>query len=167
MKKIILFTLWCCLLLSCDLGITENKSSSDIESLLLKTSFVDLNENNLDLSVYKKDKIVVSYWATWCAPCIKEIPELNEFAKENDDLLVFTFNFDFLEVDDLEPIAERFNIEVPSLITHPNEIWGIDTPPAVPATFFINPAGEVVLSLFRPQTKEELNRIFIELKNAI
>ena len=47
----------------------------------------------------------------------------------------FTFNFDFLEVDDLEPIAERFNIEVPSLITHPNEIWGIDTPPAVPATF--------------------------------
>ena len=28
-------------------------------------------------------------------------------AKENDDLLVFTFNFDFLEVDDLEPIAEN------------------------------------------------------------
>ena len=102
-----------------------------------------------------------------CAPCIKEIPELNEFAKENDDLLVFTFNFDFLKVDDLEPIAERLNIEVPSLITHPNEIWGIDTPPAVPATFLINPAGEVVLSLFRPQTKEELNRIFIELKNTI
>ena len=97
----------------------------------------------------------------------KEIPELNAFAKENDDLLVFTFSFDFLEVDDLEPIAERFNIEVPSLITHPSEIWGIDTPPAVPATFFINPKGEVVLSLFRPQTKEELNNIYIQLKKSI
>ena len=28
----------------------------------------------MDLSVYKEGKIVVSYWATWCAPCIKEMP---------------------------------------------------------------------------------------------
>ena len=125
------------------------------------------NGSDTNLANLNGNWIVVNYWADWCAPCIKEIPELNEFAKENDALLVYTFNFDFLEVDVLEPIAERFNIEVPSLITHPNKIWGIDTPPAVPATFFINPAGEVVLSLFRPQTKEELNRIFIELKNTI
>ena len=81
------------------------------------------NGSDTNLAKLNGNWIVVNYWADWCAPCIKEIPELNEFAKENDDLLVFTFNFDFLEVDDLEPIAERFNIEVPSLITHPNEIW--------------------------------------------
>ena len=125
------------------------------------------NGSDTNLAKLNGKWIVVNYWADWCAPCIKEIPELNAFAKENDDLLVFTFNFDFLEVDDLEPIAERFNIEVPSLITHPNEIWGIDTPPAVPATFFINPKGEVVLSLFRPQTKEELNNIYNQLKKSI
>ena len=80
------------------------------------------NGSDTNLAKLNGNWIVVNYWADWCAPCIKEIPELNEFAKENDDLLVFTFNFDFLEVDDLEPIAERFNIEVPSLITHPNAI---------------------------------------------
>ena len=140
----------------------SNSVSNDNE--ITQKTFEELF-TSLDFS--NEQTYVINFWATWCAPCIKEIPELNEFAKENDDLLVFTFNFDFLEVDDLKPIAERFNIEVPSLITHPNEIWGIDTPPAVPATFFINPAGEVVLSFFRPQTKEELNRIFIELKNTI
>ena len=45
-------------------------------------------------------------------------------------------------------------------------IKGISTPPAVPASFFINPNGELALSLFRPQTKDELNKIFSELKES-
>ena len=110
--------------------------------------------------------IVINYWADWCAPCIKEIPELNEFAKENNDLLVFTFNFDQLDEDDLKPVAKKFNIEVPSIVTHPRDIWGIQTPPAVPATFFINPDGDLALSLFRPQTKDDLNKFFFDLKKA-
>ena len=64
----------CFLLLGCNLDNTKNENLSDLESLQLKTSFFDLNEKNLDLSVYKEGKIVVSYWATWCAPCIKEMP---------------------------------------------------------------------------------------------
>ena len=110
--------------------------------------------------------IVINYWADWCAPCIKEIPELNEFAYENKDLLVYTFNFDQLDEEELAPIAKKFNIQVPSLISHPRDIWGIQTPPAVPATFFINPDGNLVLSLFRPQTKDALNKIFSDLKQA-
>jgi thiol-disulfide isomerase/thioredoxin len=124
------------------------------------------NGANTNLANLNGNWVVINYWADWCAPCIKEIPELNEFASENKDLKVYTFNFDQLEIDDLEPIANRFNILVPSLITHPRDIWGIQTPPAVPATFFINPNGELSLSLFRPQTKDELNKIIVELKNT-
>ena len=124
------------------------------------------NGANTNLANLNGNWVVINYWADWCAPCIKEIPELNEFASENKDLKVYTFNFDQLEIDDLEPIANRFNILVPSLITHPRDIWGIQTPPAVPATFFINPNGELNLSLFRPQTKDELNKIIVELKNT-
>ena len=124
------------------------------------------NGANTNLANLNGNWVVINYWADWCAPCIKEIPELNEFASENKDLKVYTFNFDQLEIDDLEPIANRFNILVPSLITHPRDIWGIQTPPAVPATIFNNPNGELSLSLFRPQTKDELNKIIVELKNT-
>ena len=124
------------------------------------------NGSNTNISDLNGNWIVINYWADWCAPCIKEIPELNEFAQENEDLIVYTFNFDQLEVDDLKPIAKKFNINVPSLISHPRDIWGIQTPPAVPATFFINPNGEITSSLFRPQTKEDLNKIFSELKET-
>ena len=124
------------------------------------------NGSDTNLNKLNGNWIVINYWADWCAPCIKEIPELNEFAKENNDLLVFTFNFDQLDEDDLKPVAKKFNIEVPSIVTHPRDIWGIQTPPAVPATFFINPDGDLALSLFRPQTKDDLNKIFFDLKKA-
>ena len=124
------------------------------------------NGSNTNLNKLEGNWIVINYWADWCAPCIKEIPELNEFANENKDIFVFTFNFDQLDQEDLAPIAKKFNIEVPSLVTHPRDIWGIQTPPAVPATFFINPNGELSLSLFRPQTKDALNDILLDLKQA-
>ena len=124
------------------------------------------NGSNTNLTKLEGSWVVINYWADWCAPCIKEIPELNEFANENKDILVFTFNFDQLDQEDLAPVANKFNIKVPSLVTHPRDIWGIQTPPAVPATFFINPNGELSLSLFRPQTKDALNSILLDLKQA-
>ena len=124
------------------------------------------NGSNTNLDRLEGNWIVINYWADWCAPCIKEIPELNEFADENKDIFVFTFNFDHLDQEDLAPIAKKFNIDVPSLVTHPRDIWGIQTPPAVPATFFINPNGELSLSLFRPQTKDALNDVLLDLKKA-
>ena len=125
------------------------------------------NGPNTNINDLNGNWILINYWADWCAPCIKEIPELNDFAEENKNIKVYTFNFDELEIEDLKPIAKKFNIKVPSLVTHPRDVWGITTPPAVPATYFINPNGEIAVSLFRPQTKDSLNKIYIELKNTI
>ena len=85
----------CFLLLGCNLDNTKNENLSDLESLQLKTSFFDLNEKNLNLSVYKEGKIVVSYWATWCAPCIKEMPGI----KRAEEILE-EYGYTFLLVSD-------------------------------------------------------------------
>ena len=95
LKKIIFKVLFCFLLLSCHSNDTNNQSVSDLESLQRKTSFVDLYENNLDLSVYKKGKIVISYWSTWCAPCIKEMPGI----KKAEEILE-EYGYTFLLVSD-------------------------------------------------------------------
>ena len=95
LKKIIFKVLFCFLLFSCHTNDTNNQSVSDLESLQRKTSFVDLYENNLDLSVYKKGKIVISYWATWCAPCIKEMPGI----KRAEEILE-EYGYTFLLVSD-------------------------------------------------------------------
>tara|TARA_B100000678_G_scaffold150682_1_gene125715 strand:- start:556 stop:1008 length:453 start_codon:yes stop_codon:yes gene_type:complete len=82
-------------LFSCNSGITNSKSLSDLDALQLKTSFIDLYEKNLDLSVYQNGKIVVSYWATWCAPCIKEMPGI----KRAEEILK-EYGYTFLLISD-------------------------------------------------------------------
>jgi len=124
-----------------------------------------LNGKNTNIDELKGQWIVVNYWADWCAPCIKEIPELNDFANENEDIKVFAFNFDYLEKDDLKPLVNKFNIQFPSLISHPKDIWLIETPPAIPATYFIDPNGNVKVSLIKPQTKESLTNILSDVRN--
>ena len=82
-------------MLGCNSGITDNKNVSDLESLQLKTSFVDLYENTLDLSVYKEGKVIISYWATWCRPCIEEMPSLKRAEEILED-----YGYTFLLVSD-------------------------------------------------------------------
>ena len=141
MKKIILNTFWCLLLFSCS-SITNSKSSSDFESLLLKTSFVDLNENNLDLSVYKKGKIVVSYWATWCAPCIKEMPGI----KKAEEILE-EYGYTFLLVsdetlDEISDFKNEWNFDLNFLkSTKSFETLGVY---AMPTSYIFDENGKIV-----------------------
>ena len=82
-----------CLILffGCNSGISKSRDFSDLESIQLKTLFVDLNDNKVDLTVYKGKKIVINYWATWCRPCIKEMPGLKraEEILENHNYIFF------------------------------------------------------------------------------
>ena len=95
MKKTILFSI--CLLIqwSCHTDSKERKNVSDLESLQQKTLFMDLSNNTVDLTVYKGKRIVLNYWATWCGPCIKEMPRL----KRAEEILE-SHNYTFLLVSD-------------------------------------------------------------------
>jgi len=76
---------------------------SDLESIQIKTSFVDLNDNIVDLTAFKGKKIVINYWATWCGPCLKEMPGL----KRAEEALK-SYNYTFLLISDesVSKIAE-------------------------------------------------------------
>ena len=108
MRKIFILTLFNFLLISCNSNKSINEDLSDLESLQTKTTFVDLDENNLDLSEFKQGKIVINYWATWCAPCIKEMPSLKRAEK-----ILKNYGYTFLLVSD-ETISKisRFKKEM-------------------------------------------------------
>ena len=105
LKKTSIYSLCFVLFLGCNTGITNDKNVSDLESLQLKSSFIDLNENNLDLSVYKGKKIVINYWATWCGPCIKEMPSIKRAEEVLED-----YGYTFLLVSD-ETISKISNFK--------------------------------------------------------
>ena len=95
MRRIFILTLFNFLLISCNSNNSIKEDLSDLESLETKSTFLDLSENNLDLSEFKQGKIVISYWATWCAPCIKEMPSLKRAEKILKD-----YGYTFLLVSD-------------------------------------------------------------------
>ena len=102
----------------------------------------------------------LNYWADWCPPCIKEIPELNNLQSNfSDDLKVFLINFDMLEGEELKQQLEKFNVQVDSLLTDPSIIYDWVIPENLPVTFIVNRKGELELTLVGPQTEEEIIKL--------
>mgnify|MGYP001416796852 FL=1 len=92
--------------------------------------------------------LIVNYWADWCPPCIKEMPELENFYNDNEDrALVLTYNFDRLEGEELQSQIIRFKVNVPSILTDPGILFGWEAPPSLPATYIINPEGILIHTL--------------------
>ena len=101
--------------------------------------------------------ILINYWADWCPPCIKEIPELNKLNSQfGDQVSVFLFNFDRLEGDELRKQLLKIKAEIPSLISDPQLIYNYDVPDALPVTFVIDKEGKLSMTLKGPQTLEEM-----------
>ncbi len=58
-------------------------------------SFTDINGQQYTLRDFKGKKIIINFWATWCAPCIHEFPQLLDIAEANpDDLILIALSSD-------------------------------------------------------------------------
>ena len=131
--------------------------------LLFSCSKPDLNVfegKGVFLDDLKGKWIVFNYWADWCPPCIKEIPELNSLQSNfSDDLKVFLINFDMLEGEELKQQLEKFNVQVDSLLTDPSIIYDWVIPENLPVTFIVNRKGELEHTLVGPQTEKEIIKL--------
>ena len=139
MRKTAVFTLCSFLLFACNSNITSN--ISDLESLQLKSSFFDLEENNIEFSEFN-GKIVISYWATWCAPCIKEMPSIKRAEEILED-----YGYTFLLVSDetiskISNFKNEMNLNLKFLKSNKSfESLGVY---AMPTSYIFNENGEIV-----------------------
>jgi thiol-disulfide isomerase/thioredoxin len=102
--------------------------------------------------------IIVNYWATWCAPCREEIPELNLLAVRSSDIDVYAVDFDGHEGEELLAQAADMGIEFRLLARDPGERLGLTRPHALPTTVILSPEGREVMRLIGPQTEQSLRR---------
>jgi thiol-disulfide isomerase/thioredoxin len=102
--------------------------------------------------------VLVNYWAEWCKPCLKEIPELNELSR-NPAITVLGVNYDGISGAELRQLGARMAIGFDLLNKDPGPQFGWQTPIALPATLVINPKGELQQVLFGEQTQASIRAV--------
>lgn len=123
------------------------------------TTYPLLDEDSVNLAAPEKI-VLINYWAVWCSPCRKEIPEFNELlAEQADQVSIFAVNFDGSQGDQLRSEIAKLGIEFPSLLADPRDIWGLEPVTVLPETLVISAEGKLLHRLIGPQTKASLEAL--------
>lgn len=102
--------------------------------------------------------MIVNFWAQWCKPCREEIPELNRLAVMlgSEDIEVLGINYDGIEDSELDSALKSLDIRFPQMDAHQQALFSFTMPAALPATYIIDPTGEVKTRLIGKQTIESI-----------
>lgn len=111
----------------------------------------DLDLKDLDgklhkLSDYRGKWIVVNYWATWCPPCRREIPDLVEFHEKHKehDAVVLGVNHEYATLKELKNFKKKYNMSYPVLQATPRTPSIDRKIRGLPTTYLVNPEGKIV-----------------------
>ncbi len=145
-------------------GKVRDVDAEPVPDLTLET----MKGGSIDLADQEGRVLLVNFWATWCAPCREEIPDLNALQAElgGEGLRVIGVALDRQGREKVEPFAEKLSIEYPVVIdaegTAESEFGPI---PGLPTTIVVGPDGQItkrVVGIFpvdemKPTIKEMLD----------
>ena len=115
----------------------------------LEFSAPGLDGRSIDLSSYRGHPVIVDFWATWCGPCRKQIPELVALYKKYNrsrGLVIIGVSCDLIQGDGAKavaPFVEEFQINYPIALADERLVdsMGVE---AIPTTLFVGPDGKLV-----------------------
>ena len=124
-------------------GGDASGGSSDVTDFTLN----DVDGNSVSLSEYagKGKPVIISFWATWCKPCIAEMPHLQQIYERNK-AVVLAISLDGPETEaDVAPFVKSKGFTFPVLIDTETRAASLYTPRrAAPFTVIINKSGKIV-----------------------
>jgi thiol-disulfide isomerase/thioredoxin len=130
----------------------------------LKVDFTTLDGQEHRWSDSQGNWKIVNYFAEWCVPCLREMPELNHFYQQyNDEVSIFAVSFDQLSKEQLMALQQKYDIQFP-IIDRLNTLpWG-RAPNSLPTTYILDADGKLQKQLKGEQSVQKLIQTINELK---
>lgn len=137
------------------------------DDILPVFSFPDTDEKTRSISEWHGKTLVINFWATWCQPCLKEIPEFvqlqTQFEKKN-------VQFIGIAIDELSAVARYKNatgMNYPVLISSEWDGFNLaqqlgNSSNTVPYTVVVNSAGQIIYRHAGAVKKEDLFAVIVK-----
>lgn len=133
----------------------------------LQSDFETLEGKTYSWNGLQGQWVVVNYFAPWCAPCLREMPELASFNQSlPDDTLLFAVNYDPKTKTELIEMTKKYGIALPVIVSTSDTKLPMVKPPYLPATFIIGPDGNIRDTIMGEVTASSLHQRLNELKGA-
>ena len=106
--------------------------------------------------------LVVNFWATWCIPCLKEIPAFVEFYNKNSNHVeILGLDYEPVNLPVINEFVERFSINYPIILytdTNDSEYSKFGEIVGMPTTLIYSPDGELIRTFMGEVTIEDLDK---------
>ncbi len=134
--------------------ITVSCQKSPEMSGVLDFTVNDLNGNEVKFSQYRGKVVLLNIWATWCPPCVKEIPDLNELhhAYKDKDVAILGVTVDAKVGDVTDALKSDLKIDYPVWFANEEFIKQFQVS-SIPHTLIIDKNGKVVQQMTGMQSK--------------
>ena len=145
------------------LAIPSHAATSATPALKIET----IDGKTFDLASHRGHWVVVNFWATWCAPCIAEMPELSAFIKARKDVDGIGLAFEDTERQEIVDFLKQNPVEYPiAQVDVDNPPADFEVPRGLPTTYLIAPDGSVAKQFLGPIKDKDLETAITAAKPA-
>ena len=116
-----------------------------------------LDGKTFDLAAQRGKWVIVNYWATWCVPCIKEMPDISRFVAAHKNVVAIGLAYEDSEPADIKAFLAKHPVVYPiAQVTLDQPPKDFDEPRGLPTTYLIGPDGKVAKHIVGPVTEASL-----------